>query len=179
VIWCNENCKSRSQSQHDFEYSWLKRRGVALRESEGKDNFTMLWIILRILAARHLEQQASTECLAQYGWEDRFQRGYESIEMFRSNQELWPEDCMRHWKQLVETYFSDYPQLPQTEEIVSLICKEEANSFGLYPGVTGTYPLPDPPVERGVQYGLGVYPRATIANHSCLPNVRDLPPLIK
>ncbi|OGM48677.1 hypothetical protein ABOM_001982 [Aspergillus bombycis] len=171
VVWCNSHCQSADQTRHDLECSWLKRHGLTLRETEGEDDFAMLWIIVRIFANRQLEQQARTEERNHLHWESRFQRGWESIDMFRGNQEQWPKDRLEHWERLIKTYLSDVPWLPNTQEVLSLLCKEEANSFGLYPGVTGVFPLPDPPVERGIHYGLAVYPRATICNHSCLPNI--------
>jgi len=57
------------------------------------------------------------------------------------------------------------------DEIVNLICKIELNSFGLYPGVTGQYPVVSTE-GRGDYYGGGVYPTAAMFNHSCCPNVR-------
>jgi trans-aconitate 2-methyltransferase len=60
-------------------------------------------------------------------------------------------------------------------DVLGLICKEEANSFGLHPRETGIYPPPsvkEEQVGRGEQFGAAVYPRASIANHSCCPNVR-------
>ena len=47
---------------------------------------------------------------------------------------------------LIEIYLGqlDHSGLLDVEELVNLICKEETNAFGLYPGDTGVFLLPDP-----------------------------------
>ncbi|KAI8816306.1 uncharacterized protein EV422DRAFT_295821 [Fimicolochytrium jonesii] len=51
------------------------------------------------------------------------------------------------------------------KSLLTLICKEECNSFGLY-----TFAYQGPTVPRQ-GYALALYPRAVFFNHSCLPNV--------
>ncbi|KXG49176.1 uncharacterized protein PGRI_030460 [Penicillium griseofulvum] len=172
VAWCNIDCRTADQARHDFECAWLKIQGENLRQNEGEYTFAMIWTILRLLAGRHLELQAGSKPSKLYSWEDRFKRGWESVDLLLGNREQWPQTQIQHWKRLAEQYLAhDIGSDLNLNEMLDLICKEESNSFGLYPGETGIFPIPDPPVGRGSHYGLGIYPRATIFNHSCMPNV--------
>ncbi|KAJ5305142.1 uncharacterized protein N7443_004802 [Penicillium atrosanguineum] len=172
VVWCNNLCRTADQARHDFECAWLKNYGETIRQNEGQYDFTMLWTVMRLLAGRYFELQVGSRPSKLYSWEDRFQRGWESIEILHSNRENWPQTQILHWKRLVEVYLTHDNQSDlSVDDLVDLVCKEESNSFGLYPKDTGLFPISDPPVERGVDYGLGIYPRATIINHSCIPNV--------
>ncbi|KAI9011241.1 hypothetical protein BC832DRAFT_538283 [Gaertneriomyces semiglobifer] len=56
-------------------------------------------------------------------------------------------------------------ETPLEQSLLSLICKEECNSFGLY-----TFKYEGPTVPRQ-GYGLAVYPLAAFFNHSCSPNI--------
>ncbi|KAJ3188779.1 hypothetical protein HDU85_004493 [Gaertneriomyces sp. JEL0708] len=56
-------------------------------------------------------------------------------------------------------------ETPLEQSLLSLVCKEECNSFGLY-----TFKYEGPTVSRQ-GYGLAVYPIAAFFNHSCSPNV--------
>ncbi|KAM5377552.1 hypothetical protein ACJZ2D_004921 [Fusarium nematophilum] len=81
-------------------------------------------------------------------------------------------------KELAEAYMgssSGLPCLPSPDDLLALICKEETNTFGLYPRLTGPLDMIDRPVPRGECYGLGLYPRAAQFNHSCAPNVTHKP----
>lgn len=167
---CNSACRIQDQARHDFECSWLKEHGVTLRQREGEYDFCMLWLVVRLLAARRLEMEYDPTSHERYGWEDRFKRGWQAIEEFSTNRHLWPDATIQHWKYLIQTYLRNFPGFPGPTELLGLICREEINSFGLYPGITGTLP-PGQQRKRGQQYGLGCYPRATMLNHSCVPNV--------
>ncbi|KAB8075437.1 hypothetical protein BDV29DRAFT_155656 [Aspergillus leporis] len=132
----------------------------------------MLWMFMRLLAGRPLEPQAGPKPSQLYPGKVGSRRGWDSIDILRGNREAWPEAQIQHWKRLVEPYLNDnnQPRLLTVDEFVDLVCKEKVNSFGLYPGDTAMFPLPDPPIELGVDYGLGVYPRPMILNHSYIPN---------
>lgn len=172
VAWCNDQCRTTSQEAHDFECAWLKRHGATIREKEDEDTLAMLWIIVRMYAGRHREIRAGTHSRQDYPWQDKFPYGWKAMEDLRGNMDLWPPAQLDRWRRQIETYLGDHPGLPGVAEVLKLICKEEANTFGLYPGATGLVPLTGEPQKRGIQYGLACFPRATMANHSCSPNVR-------
>jgi hypothetical protein len=154
VVWCNSACRIQDQARHDFECSWLKEHGVTLRQREGEYDFCMLWLVVRLLAARRLEMEYDPTSHERYGWEDRFKRGWQAIEEFSTNRHLWPDATIQHWEYLIQTYLRNFPGFPGPTELLGLICREEINSFGLYPGITGTLP-PGQQRKRGQQYGLG------------------------
>ncbi|EYE95562.1 SET domain-containing protein [Aspergillus ruber CBS 135680] len=147
---------------HDFEYAWIKQHGKTIRKKEGEYALSMLWIIVRMHAGRHLEIQ---------GESGQIPVGWKAMEDLRDNRDLWPQEQLDTWRRQIETYFIDHWGLPDTEEVLMLICKEEANTFGLYPGATGIIQSTDKPHKRGPQYALGCYPRASMVNHSCFPNI--------
>ncbi|KAL4905260.1 hypothetical protein BDW74DRAFT_178265 [Aspergillus multicolor] len=181
IIWCNAYCKTTDQARHDYECAWLRQYAAEIRQQYGEEDFAMLWIIVRMLAGWHLELELdttkTTSRQAHLQWSDRFNRGWPAIEAMLGSQEIWPAPTVQRWRGLVDKYLGqDIPfQLPpgvDADYIVTLICKEESNTFGLYNAVTG--PRETQP-ERGLSYGLGCYPRATLANHSCDPNLQHGP----
>ncbi|BCS28984.1 uncharacterized protein APUU_70554A [Aspergillus puulaauensis] len=181
VIWCNSHCRKIDQARHDFECAWLKKYGTRLRQEEGEEDFAMLWIIARMLAGRDLELRIkstnpdSQQDKLDLPWSNRFKRGWDAgIDNLLGNRERWPQERLQHWADLVERYLSDedQPGLLSPDDVLTLICKEETNTFGLYTVNTGP---PETQKERGASYGLACYPRATICNHSCLPNLKHGP----
>ena len=136
----------------------------------------MLWVILRLLAARHCQLHGRT-ALGVVESTRHWKHGWSGIESLCGSEDTWPHDEVRSWSVLVKKYLRSNPALPHemsADRVLHLICQEEANSFGLYPRETGHFPLPNPPVDRGEQYAAAVYPTAAIANHSCLPNVSGI-----
>lgn len=118
----------------------------------------MLWIIVRMYAGRHLEIQGESGFHQHYPWQDKYPsdgRQWKTsatteISGLRSN--LIPgEDRSK----LISSTIRDYLT---RNEVLMLICKEEANTFGLYPGATGIIQSTDKPHKRGPQYALGCYP---------------------
>ena len=179
VLWCSESCRATDQSRHDSECSWLKQEAATVRREEGEHDFSTLWLVLRLIAARNLEIHGLPRRSQQNPIEERFKRGWDSIVICRSNLRLWPRTKLQRWMALAERYFSEpslVPGLLSLEETVELICQVETNVFQLHPRAVATVPFPNPPVERGELYGLAIYPIATIGNHSCYPNVRRRPP---
>ncbi|PYH96905.1 set and mynd domain-containing protein [Aspergillus ellipticus CBS 707.79] len=174
VVWCDEECRDGDALRHGFECVWLKRFGASIRKKWGEYDFGMLWLIVRVLAMRRVEGEGEGE--GQVG--ERFKGGWEAIQDFCGSTESWSHSQVRAWTALAKRYLRGSAALPHNlsdEEVVALICREEANSFGLYPRETGVFPVPDPPVDRGEQYAAAVYPRAAIANHSCSPNIMHKP----
>ncbi|KAL4733925.1 S-adenosyl-L-methionine-dependent methyltransferase [Aspergillus similis] len=166
------------QALHDFECAWLKKHGNQIRQEESEDELAMLWVIMRMLAGRLIESDlrrrltTGEEDASPYLWSGRFKRGFQVMEAMRGNQEAWPDEKIARWRDLIQKYLHDQrSDLADDEELLSLICKEESNSFGLYRGATG---LPDSlqAQQRGAQYGLACYPRETLCNHSCVPNLK-------
>ncbi|CAI7663157.1 unnamed protein product [Penicillium bialowiezense] len=172
VAWCNDACRVADQDRHAFECGWLRTKGETIREKEGQYNFAMLWLIVRVVAGKHLQMQNPSTPTKPYAWEDQFKKGWESIECLTGNLDQWPPAKLQHWKRLVEEYLNTIDQsIASVDEMVGLICKEESNSFGLYPRETGSFLTSDPPIDRGADYGVGIYPRVSLMNHSCIPNV--------
>lgn len=158
VVWCNTDCRTIDKKRHAIECPWLKKYSAEIRRVHGEEDFTLLWLTMRLLAARYLEtyppsKWGSTDNERQgegaegLPWETRFKRGWESIECMRSNRGRWTETRIRHWEGLLKKYLSDpeQPGLLSAEEILTLICKKETNTFGLYefstgPGLDGMNP---------------------------------------
>lgn len=176
VAWCNSTCRLADLKRHEYECQWLKTQGQVCRRQESQYDFVTLWHVVRLLAGWSLEARSKIlNCKANR--DERFKWNWEAVLMCCDYLDSWPEDQLQHWKRLAETYMMNKSTLPcplNLAEMMSLICKEETNTFGLYPNVTG---LVDRPVARGESYGLSLYPRAAQFNHSCEPNVSD--PLIR
>ncbi|KAL4781296.1 hypothetical protein BJX76DRAFT_360076 [Aspergillus varians] len=181
VIWCDDACRDTDKPRHAFECTWLSKYATSLRSKWGEYNFGMLWLIVRILSRRHIEllQPSDTNDahLPPQSPLSHFKSGWPAINALCGTIETWSHAQVREWTVLVKKYLSS-AALPHTlskEEVLALICQEEANSFGLYPRETGVFPPPSPAVDRGEQFGAAVYPRASIANHSCYPNIIHKP----
>jgi SAM-dependent methyltransferase len=175
VVWCDNNCKKLDEERHSLECAWLESYATIMHDQSTYD-FNMLWLVVRILVKRHLElngllqleknQYANSAMFGNNDWKTWWG--------LLSNREKFPTERVDHWTSLVETYLGKSPQLTtglSVSDIVDIICKEETNAFCLYPIATGIFPLPGPHTTRGIVYGLGAYTRATLVNHSCLPNV--------
>ncbi|KAL2808074.1 hypothetical protein BJX63DRAFT_436460 [Aspergillus granulosus] len=196
VTWCNEICQEADRQRHEFECTWLAKYATSLRSKWGEYNFGMLWIIVRLLARRHTEPRddntdnthghangTTTEQTNQLASINvsTFKSGWPAISSLCGTTESWSHAQTREWTVLVKKYLStrSLPHDLSNAEVLGLICQEEANSFGLYPKETGVYP-PTPASEstyggRGEKFGAAVYPRASIANHSCCPNMTHKP----
>lgn len=183
VNWCDDECRAAGELHHQLECTWLKEQSELLRVTEGEYDFTMLWMVLRLLIGRLVEMSAGSadSHTLTCDWEDRFQRGWQSFSETRSNLELWPRAQLDRWRRLIDTYLTTSilsTLQVSAEEALVVLCQEETNSFWLHDGVTGTFPVPEEPQSRGEPYALAVYPRACGFNHSCSPNVRKPPYLV-
>lgn len=110
VIWCNEICQKADQARHDFECAWLKENADTIRQTEGEYDFTMLWIVIRLLAAQSLEKSGGegNNTQRRYLWENMFPRGREAIADCLGNRELWPQTKLDHWAGLAQKYMTSY-----------------------------------------------------------------------
>ncbi|KAL3471071.1 hypothetical protein BJX99DRAFT_250700 [Aspergillus californicus] len=182
VAWCNETCRSADKPRHAFECIWLAKYSTSLPAKWGEYTFGMLWLIVRILARRYTDGDSQHDINPKSA-SSSFKSGWQAIQSLCGTPETWSHAQTREWTVLVKKYLSGNPSsLPHglpNDKILLLICQEEANSFGLYPRETGIYPLPASSSSetegRGEQFGAAVYPRASIANHSCCPNITHKP----
>ena len=186
VVWCDEECRARDEKRHAMECAWLKLLSAEIRSKLGDSDFGLLWLIARILITRRIKQQqqrsthvASTEPGLTTGQVDdpstsHFERkGWDAVWNLAGHAGAFSVEQVGRWRRFVRTYLAvGLLGLDgvDTDEVVNLICKVETNSFGLYPGVTGEYPVTSF-VSRGGYYGGGIYPTAAMFNHSCCPNV--------
>jgi hypothetical protein len=158
-----------------------------------------MWLIIRILINRHLKNERSHDMVLPQSESDPIdrrvedvphnsnqphqpmkwlgshfnRRGWESVWNLEGDPTFFSPEKVKHWRTMTSNYICNgiLPLKYPMDEIVNLICKIELNSFGLYPGVTGQYPVVSTE-GRGDYYGGGVYPTAAMFNHSCCPNVR-------
>lgn len=179
VVWCNDACRTDDYARHQFECNWLKQKAADIRQVEGQYNFLTLWHVVRLLAARNLEMQRKTSIsqIQQPLLKQDFKHGWEAVESCCAFLDTWPESQIRHWTRLTETYLCNTPELAHSlspNEMLFLLCKEETNTFGLYPKLTGPeYAIDCCKEPRGISYAYCLYPRAAMFNHSCLPNVSN------
>jgi hypothetical protein len=181
VVWCSTSCRDLGKSRHDLECAWLKRYSSIIRREHGEYDFTMLWLIVRILSERYLETQkvvgsADSHAHIENGQAETFEHNWSEICKLRANKEAISPQKLRHFETLVENFLGANLLISNqmnTEAMVDLICKEEMNSFCLYPKATGGINRPGRPTTRGRAYGLGFYTRGTLMNHDCAPNVRN------
>ncbi|KAK0105289.1 hypothetical protein ONS95_004327 [Cadophora gregata] len=183
VIWCNSSCRELDKARHEIECSWLKQNTATILQEQGQYDFTMLWIIVRILASRSLEkeqedllpQSLSTVEQADRNDEYVFTHSYHEVDKLRSNRNVISPSKIEHYYVLVNAFLtteSGFQGSLGVEELVDLICKEEMNAFCLYPKGTG---MPGVTNGRGRAYGLGLYTRATWMNHDCDGNMSHKP----
>lgn len=173
VVWCNESCRSTDSNRHDYECRWLSQNAENIRQKERQYDFGTLWHVVRLLAGWYLETQNGSSTKAPTSSSDnKYQRNWQAVESCCAYLSSWPKSQLEHWKRLIQLYLNDasgLPTLPSQDEILSLLCKEETNTFGLYAEMTG--PMHMMERSRGECYGFSLFPRAAIFNHSCEPNV--------
>ncbi|GMG51198.1 unnamed protein product [Aspergillus oryzae var. brunneus] len=139
---------------------------TSIRSKWGEYDFGMLWLIVRILASRHVEFRNTPSSDKTSGSKtgsdsklSSFETGWNAIRSFCGSQDSWTHSQVRHWTMLVKKYLRNSQSLPHglaSSEVLVLICQEEANSFGLYPRETGAFPLPELAVDRGEQFAAGI-----------------------
>ena len=175
VVWCDDQCRSQDAARHSIECSWLRKHSTNIRDTYNDSAFGLLWLILRILTRKHQQQQmtsttqnANDLLVSHFGM-----KGWDSMWNLEGSTDFFPVDTIERWRQYASDYLTDgslHEISISVGEIVDIICKVELNSFGLYPGITGEYPVIDF-VGRGDYYGGGIYPTAAMFNHSCCPSV--------
>lgn len=175
VSWCSSECRSRDSRRHDMECSWLKELSPQIRATYGDSDFGLLWLIARIVISKQIAGERADSQTTNAMSEDHFDRkGWAAVWNLEGDVHAFLDERVAYWTQLAETYLQSslLGARLSADETVNLICKVELNSFGLYPGVTGEYPV-ESFVSRGEYYGGGVYPTAAMFNHACCPNVRE------
>lgn len=176
VAWCSVSCRTTDENRHSFECTWLKRYAASIRKKWSEYDFGMLWLVVRILATRQMEDQPSLPNRDMVSLKNDLgcQSSWHRIDSLCASTETWPHDRVRFWTNLVKKYLQNSDILPHgmfKDALLHLICQEEANSFGVYPRETGSFPLLEGQPDRGEQFAAAVYPVAAIMNHSCFPNV--------
>lgn len=162
-----------------------------LRNKDSFDNYTLdfLWVLMRILTRRARElSKAAPETFGPSTTDPAL--FFDRIWALCDNQSAFPADSIALFRRIATRLlefvqdhllvaFSDVslgsllPPVSQADtpkerlfdSLVSLICKEECNSFGLY-----TFKYEGPQVGRQ-GFALGLYPSAVFFNHGCVPNV--------
>lgn len=187
VAWCNDRCREQDAVRHGKECRWLRETAAEIREGHGDSDFGLVWLIARILIARSVEDETPHQKPPETTPPDQDnlkvdshfgRRGWEAVWNLEGSPDAFPSARIAHWRDLTRRFLC-HGSLGvgyHEDEILSLICKVETNSFGLYPGVTGVYPPPHSHATRGEYYGAGVYPTAAMFNHACCPNVS--PPVL-
>lgn len=186
VVWCSEECRSRDTIRHDMECLWLRQTSTEIRDSHGDSDFGLLWMIARILIVKHLDEKAATQTNGRHSdTADRHassngkvssshfgRRGWDAVWNLEGEPDSFPADQVSKWRAMTAKYLvGDTLRFKYlVDDIVKLICKVETNSFGLYPGITGQFPVVSS-AGRGDYYGGGIYPTAAMFNHACCPNV--------
>lgn len=168
VAWCNEECRLRDERFHAAECSWLREMAGGMRAEYDDADFGVIWLIARCLIRKQLEYDGK-QVANHVSHFDR--RGWNAV---------WnldgpiPSAKEKHWETIFDKYFTAMAKglAGSVKEAMDLLWKVENNSFGLYPGTTGEYPVASF-VSRGEYYGGGVWPTAAMFNHSCCPNVRN------
>jgi hypothetical protein len=178
VVWCDEKCRSLDDRRHRFECCWLKQFSTEIRAEYGDSDFGLIWLVARIIILRYLQHDihmpAVTSPVKLNGITvSHFQkRGWDAMWNLQELDVTFIPDQYGLWKAYAKKYLTaaSLGFDMATGEVATLFGKVDNNSFGLYPGTTGEYPVVSF-VSRGEYYGGGVYPTAAMFNHSCCPNV--------
>ena len=194
ILWCSDNCRSKDARRHLSECAWLRTCGAQVQAEESIVEFELLWLLVKIFIRKQLDEQTSTHGKLQHSAEEQRkqkdavtiqsdeppmtpqshfeQRGWDSVWDLAGSPDGFPAEDVARWRKMADIYLVG--QIPDVEcttnQAMGLICRLETNSFGLYPGVTGIYPITSRE-GRGDYYGSGLYPTAAMFNHACCPNV--------
>lgn len=178
VVWCNSQCRDLGKAEHEFECPWLKAHAKSIRQEIIEEDFYILWLIVRILAQRHLElSKAEASIDAASKIDESFASDWNIFDRLRSNQDLLQPLKLQSWRRLIEKYLvGKHTMLAHSldaEQMLILMCRVETNHYDLWPNLIGIWPIPSK-AERGEScYAYAMYLRAPFLNHSCIPNVRS------
>ena len=156
--------------------------GSSIRNVDNFDNYTVdfMWLLMRVLINRAKDVLSGTES-----------ETFKHIWAMADNSSSFETESINHFQKVAErlaVFVKQHllvavPSIPLDEllprvddkdrtsenhliaSLLSLIYKEECNSFGLY-----TFLYKGKTFSRQ-SYGLGLYPTAVYFNHSCIPNV--------
>ena len=163
----------------------------AFRDLDDFDNYSLdfLWMLMRVLI-RRAREVAGVPLLPTTGASQDFPT-FDQVWAICDNADSFPLESIQLFHRIASRLSvfvrehllvafpgipvdgllpktSDKKQEPQQhlfDSLVSLICKEECNSFGLY-----TFRYLGPQYSRQ-GYALALYPTAVFFNHACTPNV--------
>lgn len=184
VVWCDDHCRDEDRDRHRPECAWLDRFAKDIRSKHGVYDFDTLWLITRALTRRQVELKtvdatapdtppSATVAETSEHTSEFLPNTWDSIVALLENRAKISPEKMAHWVLLVDTYLkgTEAAGSMSTDELIGLMCKEETNSFGMYPRANGIPSYPGGQKDRGIAYGLAWYTRSSFFNHSCVPNV--------
>ncbi|KXJ85326.1 hypothetical protein Micbo1qcDRAFT_237521 [Microdochium bolleyi] len=185
VVWCSQDCRAQDTARHQPECAWLRSGGCTVRQKHGEFGFELLWLLAKMFIRKHCDgslttttattttRDADADADADADTTSHFNhRGWDSVWDLAGSPASFPDQDVRGWRDLARAHLVDkIPGVACTlDQAVGLVCRIETNSFGLYPGVTGEFPITQRQ-GRGEYYGSGLYPTAAMFNHACCPNV--------
>ncbi|KAJ3036102.1 hypothetical protein HDV00_003078 [Rhizophlyctis rosea] len=171
----------------------IKTTGAApsiARQNLGSfDEYTLdwMWLLMRVLIRRAHEMKGigregidvGSDVDAEYVQKEpgsirsssNASTTFKTLLQMCHNQSLFPPSKIAHFNAVAQHLNRFQQTLPgpptplSHEDLVSLICREECNSFGLYTFSLKGHTAPRQP------YGLSLFPSAVFFNHACVPNV--------
>lgn len=202
VVWCSHDCQFQDAQRHLLECEWLRAYRSPIQADESVVEFELLWLLVKIFIRKHFDEQEAQkddpqepvvdgqqiiqkqhQCttpqtgISPASAQSHFERrGWDSVWDLAGSPDYFPAEDVARWRELAEKYLVDQIQDVKCnlDQAMGIIYRLETNSFGLYPGITGIFPITSHE-GRGEYYGSGLYPTAAMFNHACGPNV-SLPP---
>lgn len=183
VVWCDSECQKSSTAEHELECSWLRAHANSILQEIIIEDFYTLWLIVRVLAQRHVELSNSTTSIDDRAsqMDERFASDWNVFDRLRSNQDSLQPLKLKCWRTLIKKYLvGKHTMLLHSlnaEEMLTLICRVETNHYDLWPNLIGIWPLPASKADRAEScrsYAYAMYLRTPFLNHSCIPNVSFL-----
>lgn len=168
VFYCSKKCQEEHRQLHELECAAYQKLGymVSMEEekfSEGTgyslvfdpktrdENLTTLRYGIKLLAKKYAEEHFKLN--GKYKYEDLL-RLYSPRKLIHSQEK---RELLLELSQLVNFLVDEELRIP-VEELVDIFCKIECNQFAIVGSET----------ER--MNGYGVFPSASLFNHSCTPN---------
>lgn len=174
VVWCSDSCWEQDAPRHNVECTWLRLETTNSLRHSNQEEFYLIWLTIRLLIKSSRRATASEE--ADTGVFGGITYSFDTVLGLSANRANYTDEKIESWTQLACTHIKEQLSCAAAlsiQEIVRILGMVDTNFYYIHPGAVGDTWITEH-FPQGIAYAMSLYTRATLVNHSCLPNVSRL-----